>query len=1015
MPDRSIYDQVKLAKMMVHYAEATEENGLIVALDQEKAYDKISHDYLWRTMEKYNLPRSFTNTVRSLYESAETVIIINGVISAPFQVSRGVRQGDPLSCLLFNIAIEPLANLLRKNESLTGFTIPGASEKLTTTLFADDTTVFLNQSDDFDTLTGILSLWCKAAGAKFNEGKTEVIPIGTQTFRNQVIQTRKTDQLNTPLDPGIHIAQDGEPTRILGGWIGNNIDEQAVWSKNLDKISNTFERWGLRHPTTLGKRLIVQMFAGGISQYMATVQGMPKEIEEAIQKLINHFIWDDNRASINLNHMREHTSRGGIKLLDIKARNEAIELMWLKKYLDLSPSRPMWAIIADILMENSIARSKSIDKTVTINTFLQTWSPALSASSKLPPDLKRMLRVGRSYQVSLSNLNTPGHIKTQMPAWYHLGSTRDPRGFSQSTAAKCLKNKHLTRTVGDLVKITKRLRHVNPQDIHQDLPDCPCSRCTHDRQDGCHDPNKCCRAAQEAISRLHPKWRPFATSLNRDNLTHTPGRKKANEDARINKSEITFNPSVKLEGDINAYFRVFVDPEATCHDPALRPLQPANIQRQITTVYIEGKHRVVNDDQERVGGGIWYGPNHPRNLSLRIEASTNTKIAGVLTATLWTIRDEPPFNDLLIKTSSKTLIDGLLKNMPRWEATGFIGIEHKNLYRAIVASLRSRGAPTSFQLVPQKKNDNGTLQALKLADQGTQKDQLDEPDLQIDPRFNLTGAQLSALTQRLAYQGICGTKASKWRRGMAQMLDITRYATLAAFDTIPSDAAIWNTTKNKTFSKQFRTFLWKAIHKTQKIGEYWLNITNYEHRSQCGKCGETENLEHILLQCEIPGRAKIWETTKSLWLKKHSKWPELNNIGNITGCGLADFRDERKKPIPGANRLYQILISETAHFIWKLRNERIFKLNSEEEWPGEHEVHNRWLAIINARLTLDRSATHRKFDTRAIKSSTVLDTWTKTLKNEQLLPKNWITSPGVLVDVAQSEQNGGLAAQTDPP
>jgi hypothetical protein len=96
MPGRSIFDQVKLARMMVHYAEVTEENGLIVALDQEKAYNKISHDYLWRTLEKYNIPDNFICTVQSLYESAETVIIINRIISKPFKVSRGVRQGDPL-------------------------------------------------------------------------------------------------------------------------------------------------------------------------------------------------------------------------------------------------------------------------------------------------------------------------------------------------------------------------------------------------------------------------------------------------------------------------------------------------------------------------------------------------------------------------------------------------------------------------------------------------------------------------------------------------------------------------------------------------------------------------------------------------------------------------------------------------------------------------------------------------------------------------------------------------------
>ena len=98
--------------MMVHYTEATEQNGLLIALDQEKAYGKITHDYLLRALETYNFLESFWKTVKFLYENAETSVMINRVLSKPFNVTRGVRQGDPLSCLLFNIVIEPLANLL---------------------------------------------------------------------------------------------------------------------------------------------------------------------------------------------------------------------------------------------------------------------------------------------------------------------------------------------------------------------------------------------------------------------------------------------------------------------------------------------------------------------------------------------------------------------------------------------------------------------------------------------------------------------------------------------------------------------------------------------------------------------------------------------------------------------------------------------------------------------------------------------------------------------------------------
>ena len=90
IPNRSIFTQITLAKEIIAYAEIANEDGTIVALDQEKAYDKIRHDYLWRTLEVFNLPPPFIKTIRSLYENAWTKVAINGILSKPFKVTRGI-------------------------------------------------------------------------------------------------------------------------------------------------------------------------------------------------------------------------------------------------------------------------------------------------------------------------------------------------------------------------------------------------------------------------------------------------------------------------------------------------------------------------------------------------------------------------------------------------------------------------------------------------------------------------------------------------------------------------------------------------------------------------------------------------------------------------------------------------------------------------------------------------------------------------------------------------------------
>jgi hypothetical protein len=186
---RSITDQIKLTEIILEYAEVKEINGVIVALDQEKAYDKITHNYLWEVLEKFNFPKHFIECVKTLYSDAETSVIINGIQSSPFKVTRGVRQGDPLSCLLFDLAIEPLAEMLRQSE-LKGFQVPGMEYRVVVTMFADDTTVYLTERDDYAKLKSILDTWCIAAGAKFNVSKTEIMPIGTIEYRKSLHDLR---------------------------------------------------------------------------------------------------------------------------------------------------------------------------------------------------------------------------------------------------------------------------------------------------------------------------------------------------------------------------------------------------------------------------------------------------------------------------------------------------------------------------------------------------------------------------------------------------------------------------------------------------------------------------------------------------------------------------------------------------------------------------------------------------------------------------------------------------------
>ncbi|EJD49513.1 hypothetical protein AURDEDRAFT_39357, partial [Auricularia subglabra TFB-10046 SS5] len=180
--------------------------------------------------------------------------------------------------------------MLRKS-SLEGFQLPESHRKLITSLFADDTCVFLSKGDDPAELKRILDTWCLASGAKFNVRKTEIIPTGPPEFRRDLILTRRMTADTAPFDDGIRIAADGESTRLLGVFIGNGLDQQAPWEPMMDSIRRILSGWSMRSLTLTGKSVVARSIVSGKTQYLGMVQGMPKSVQKEVSGLVQDFIW----------------------------------------------------------------------------------------------------------------------------------------------------------------------------------------------------------------------------------------------------------------------------------------------------------------------------------------------------------------------------------------------------------------------------------------------------------------------------------------------------------------------------------------------------------------------------------------------------------------------------------------------------------------------------------------------------------------------------------------------------
>lgn len=166
VPGRLISDNITFIR---HVLEVSGSLGIetgLISLDQEKAFDRVEHQYLWKTLAAFWFNPVFIARVQVLYRDVASILKINGGLAAPFAVQRGVRQGCSLSGMLYSLAIEPLLHKLRKE--MAGVCFPGCPAALKLTAYADDIMVLLNSQTDIEVLKENVLFFHKLPSVKVN-------------------------------------------------------------------------------------------------------------------------------------------------------------------------------------------------------------------------------------------------------------------------------------------------------------------------------------------------------------------------------------------------------------------------------------------------------------------------------------------------------------------------------------------------------------------------------------------------------------------------------------------------------------------------------------------------------------------------------------------------------------------------------------------------------------------------------------------------------------------------------
>ena len=161
----------KSINVIHHINKLKDKNHMIISKDAEKAFDKIQHPLKIKTVQKAGIKGMYIIIKKTIYDKPTANIILNGEKLKAFPLKSGIRQGCPLSPLLFNIVLEVLAAAIRAEKEVKGIQI--GKEEVKLSLFADDMILYIeNPKDTTRKLLELINEYNKVAGYKINTQKS---------------------------------------------------------------------------------------------------------------------------------------------------------------------------------------------------------------------------------------------------------------------------------------------------------------------------------------------------------------------------------------------------------------------------------------------------------------------------------------------------------------------------------------------------------------------------------------------------------------------------------------------------------------------------------------------------------------------------------------------------------------------------------------------------------------------------------------------------------------------------
>jgi hypothetical protein len=305
--------------------------GVICKLDLEKAYDHVNWDFLSYLLWRCGFPEKWRKWIYFCISSVRFSVLVNGSPCGFFKSSRGIRQGDPLSPMLFVIVMEGLSRMLDKAIGagmLFGFVVSkNVNDPLLIShlLFADDTLIFCEADSVHIAHLRSVLVWFEAtSGLRVNLGKSELVQVGEVPFLEELADILGCQTSTLPM-------------KYLGLPLGAKFKSLDIWNPIVEKMERRLAGWKRIYLSKGGRLTLIKSTLSNLPTYFLSLFPIPATVAKRIEQIQRNFLWGSSAEEgkfhlVKWDQICSPYSNGGLAIRNIRQFNEALLGKWLWRF-----------------------------------------------------------------------------------------------------------------------------------------------------------------------------------------------------------------------------------------------------------------------------------------------------------------------------------------------------------------------------------------------------------------------------------------------------------------------------------------------------------------------------------------------------------------------------------------------------------------------------------------------------------------------------------------------------------